>query len=96
MLREAKVMGIRGLPTANQAGLFGVLGREYDYPIISILERMANTMRDETAAMQAATPDLNRLGHYERRAWSRLRRAVLRFIDIKFVRGKPLGSPAQA
>jgi hypothetical protein len=47
-------------------------------------------MRDETAAMRAATPDLNRLGRYERRAWSRLRRAILRFVSLKFVGGRPV------
>ena len=38
-------------------------------------------MRDETAAMRAATPDLNRLDRYEQRAWARLRRAILRFYE---------------
>ncbi len=45
-------------------------------------------MRDETAAMRAATPDLNRLDRYEQRAWARLRRAILRFMSLKFVGGR--------
>ena len=49
-------------------------------------------MRDETAAMRAATPDLNRLGRYERRAWARLRRAILRFVSLKFAGGRPVVS----
>jgi hypothetical protein len=42
--------------------------------------------RDETAAMRAATPDLNRLGRYERRARSRLRRAMLSFREPQIPR----------
>jgi hypothetical protein len=49
-------------------------------------------MRDETAAMRAATPDLNRLGRYERRAWARLRLAILRFMSLKFAGGRPVVS----
>jgi hypothetical protein len=48
--------------------------------------------RDETAAMRAATPDLNRLGRYERRARSCLRRAMLRFVSLKFLGGRPVAS----
>jgi hypothetical protein len=39
--------------------------------------------RDEFEAMHAAIPDLNRLERYERRAWSRLRRAIARFMSVK-------------
>jgi hypothetical protein len=39
--------------------------------------------RDEFEAMQEAIPDLNRLARYERRAWSRRKRALRHFIDIK-------------
>ena len=49
-------------------------------------------MRDETAAMRAATPDLKRLGRYERRAWARLRRAILGFMSLKFVGGRSVAS----
>ena len=49
-------------------------------------------MRDETAAMRAATPDLERLGRYERRAWARLRRAILGFMSLKFVGGRSVAS----
>jgi len=41
--------------------------------------------RDEFEAMRMATPDLNRLERYERRACSRLRRAILRFMSVKFM-----------
>jgi hypothetical protein len=40
--------------------------------------------RDEFEAMQLATPDLNRLARYERRAWSRQKRAFSRFIEVMF------------
>src|ERR1019366_6503316 len=39
--------------------------------------------RDEHDALCQAIPDLNRLRRYERRAWSRRRRAVHAFIAIK-------------
>jgi hypothetical protein len=39
--------------------------------------------RDEFSAMWCATPDLIRLERYERRAWSRRKRAINRFIEIK-------------
>jgi hypothetical protein len=39
--------------------------------------------RDEHDALREAMPDLNRLLRYERRAWSRRRRAVHAFIAIK-------------
>ena len=34
--------------------------------------------------MRAAMPDLERLARYERRAWSRRRRAMRNFMAIKF------------
>jgi hypothetical protein len=39
--------------------------------------------RDEVDAMREAMPDLVRLARYERRAWSRRKRAMLEFIKIK-------------
>jgi hypothetical protein len=39
--------------------------------------------RDEIDAMHEAIPDLNRLARYERRAWSRRKRAMWNFMDIK-------------
>ena len=40
-------------------------------------------LRDEFEAMCHAMPDLNRLVRYERRAWSRRKRAIHSFIEIK-------------
>lgn len=42
------------------------------------------TLSDEHDAMMAAASDLKRLERYERRAWSRLKRAMRDFIDIKY------------
>jgi hypothetical protein len=42
--------------------------------------------RDEVDAMRAAMPDLERLARYERRAWSRRKRAMRNFMAIKFKR----------
>jgi hypothetical protein len=39
--------------------------------------------RDEFEAMRLAMPDLDRLARYERRAWSRRKRAIRDFITIK-------------
>ena len=39
--------------------------------------------RDEFEAMRAATPDLDRLERYRRRAWSRVRRGIRRFVEIE-------------
>jgi hypothetical protein len=39
--------------------------------------------RDEFDAMRRAMPDLDRLARYERRAWSRWKRAIRDFIEIK-------------
>jgi hypothetical protein len=39
--------------------------------------------RDEFDAMREAMPDLQRLARYERRAWSRRKRAIRNFIEIK-------------
>jgi len=39
--------------------------------------------RDDLAAMQDAARDLVRLERYERQAWSRLKKAIRGFINIK-------------
>src|ERR1700738_3509604 len=39
--------------------------------------------RDEFDGLRLAMPDLDRLGRYERRAWSRKKRAFREFIEIK-------------
>jgi hypothetical protein len=39
--------------------------------------------RDEFDAMRLAMPDLDRLARYERRAWSRRKRAIRDFLEIK-------------
>ena len=43
-------------------------------------------LRDECEAMVLALPELERLERYERRAWSRRRRAMEQFIAIKCLR----------
>jgi len=40
-------------------------------------------LRDEAAAMRLAMPDVERLARYERRAWSRQKRAIRDFMEIK-------------
>jgi hypothetical protein len=45
--------------------------------------------RDDCAASVAALPDLVRVALYERRAWSRRRRAFCEFLAIKSRRGEP-------
>ena len=49
--------------------------------------RQPALQRDEFDAMRAAMPDLDRLERYGRRAWSRERRAVRRFLEIQRRRG---------
>jgi hypothetical protein len=39
--------------------------------------------RDEIDALREAMPDLERLARYERRAWSRRKRAIREFVEIK-------------
>jgi hypothetical protein len=46
--------------------------------------RVTSTLeRDEFDAMRSAMPDLDRLERYRRRAWSRQKRAMRRFIEIE-------------
>jgi hypothetical protein len=49
--------------------------------------------RDETAALEEAALDLVRLDRYERRAWSRQKRAMRSFMNIKLM--MQLGSSAK-
>ena len=42
--------------------------------------------RTEYEALEEAVPDLVRLERYERRAWSRHRRAIREFLNLKFTR----------
>jgi hypothetical protein len=42
--------------------------------------------RDQLQCLLEALPDLVRLERYERRAWSRQKRAIRKFIDIQVIR----------
>jgi hypothetical protein len=42
--------------------------------------------RDESTAMEEAASDLLRLNRYERRAWSRQRRAIFAFMNLKLMK----------
>jgi hypothetical protein len=46
-------------------------------------EENAVNLRDEHEALKVAVPDLVRLERYERRAWSRQKRAIREFMSIK-------------
>jgi len=46
-------------------------------------KQIAAGERDENEAVMASVPDLVRLDRYERRAWSRQKRAILEFMRIK-------------
>jgi len=50
--------------------------------------------RDEHNAFKVAAPDLVRLDRYERRAWSRLKRAIQEFLKIKAQVSSAQGIPA--
>src|SRR5262249_21526677 len=52
-------------------------------PCEPIREPKPLAMRDEFDAMRLAQPDLKRLERYERRSWSRRKRAIRDFIEIK-------------
>jgi hypothetical protein len=54
---------------------------------------IARRERNEYDALEEAVPDLIRLERYERRAWSRQRRAIYEFVNLKFAR-KLLPAPA--
>jgi hypothetical protein len=54
---------------------------------------IARRERNEYDALEEAVPDLIRLERYERCAWSRQRRAIYEFVNLKFAR-KLLPAPA--
>ena len=49
-------------------------------------EEIRRRQRTDYQALEEAIPDLIRLERYERRAWSRQRRAICEFLNIKFTR----------
>jgi hypothetical protein len=58
--------------------------QEVDDQILQLAERRIKEQeRDEYEALEAAILDLIRLGRYERRAWSRQKRAIRKFMEIK-------------
>jgi|GEM_PF-1751044 len=58
--------------------------QEVDDQIVQLAEkRVKDQERDEYEALEAAILDLIRLGRYERRAWSRQKRAIREFMRIK-------------
>lgn len=50
------------------------------------IREVKRQQRNEYEALQEAIPDLKRLERYERRAWSRQKRAVREFLNLKFTR----------
>jgi hypothetical protein len=54
---------------------------------------IARRERNEYDALEEAVPDLIRLERYERRAWSRQRRAIREILNLRFAR-KLLLAPA--
>jgi hypothetical protein len=75
------------MPEAEQTELM----LEYEYQeSVSGSKSPAIEERDEFEATQEAIPDLNRLARYERRAWSRRKRALRHFVDIKSSRKEGL------
>jgi hypothetical protein len=60
------------------------LREEYDRELDELESKPAPVEeRDEVDAMREAMPDLERLARYERRAWSRRKRAMRNFMAIK-------------
>jgi hypothetical protein len=60
------------------------LYKDYDRELDQLESKPAPIAeRDEVDAMREAMPDLERLARYERRAWSRRKRALRNFTDIK-------------
>jgi hypothetical protein len=58
--------------------------QEVDDQLLQLAEkRVKQRERDEYEALEAAILDLIRLGRYERRAWSRQKRAIREFMKIK-------------
>ena len=58
--------------------------QELDDQVLELArKRVKEQERDEYEALEAAILDLIRLGRYERRAWSRQKRAIGEFMKIK-------------
>jgi hypothetical protein len=71
------------VPT-SAASTHEALVRQREHATSEQAGRITSTLeRDEFDAMRSAMPDLDRLERYRRRAWSRLRRAIRRFIEIE-------------
>ena len=49
-------------------------------------QQVERQKRDEYEALEAGVPDLIRLERYERRAWSRQKRALRDFMNTKLMR----------
>ena len=63
------------------------LQEEYDRELDGLESKPAPIAeRDEVDAMREAMPDLERLARYDRRAWSRRKRAMRNFMAIKIRR----------
>jgi hypothetical protein len=67
-----------GWPSCGAEEIRQQKGRFYDGDCIG--------ERDESAAMEEAASDLLRLNRYERRAWSRQRRAIFAFMNLKLMK----------
>ncbi len=48
-------------------------------------KRIEEQQRDEYEALEAAAADLIRLERYERRAWSRQKRAIRSFLNLEMI-----------
>jgi hypothetical protein len=69
--------------------------QEVDDQIIQLAQkRVKEQERDEYEALEAAILDLIRLGRYERRAWSRQKRAIRKFMEIKMTGVDVRSAPA--
>jgi hypothetical protein len=69
--------------------------QEVDDQIIQLAQnRVKEEERDEYEALEAAILDLIRLGRYERRAWSRHKRAIREFIKMKLTGADIRSAPA--
>lgn len=87
-LAEAEFERMQAKLDAMSAEERAKLLEEYHKEVDEIESRPASPIevRDEVDAMRTAMPDLERLARYERRAWSRRRRALRNFMNIKFRR----------
>ena len=63
------------------------LSEEEEEGLLVISRReIRRQQRTEYEALEEAVPDLVRLERYERRAWSRHKRAIREFLNLKFTR----------